>query len=567
MTLAVHSAIIKAVEAELIAAAPADFLMQQAAQHLADFICALIAAQPTPAQVVVAAGGGGNGGDGLYAAALLATAGHQTAALLWHPAGAVHEPAYAAALHAGCEVHSREEIAALAQQKVPAGQRLILVDAIQGLGSTPLSTADAELWHSLEQQADTVVAVDLPTGIAVDSGAAPAPVTTPTVTTPLPRHVTADYTVTFGPLRLAHALSTACGTVFHADITGAAGESLLAMVSDAAAVDAATTLPTTTAAAASAAPAPPATATAATTTNAPAVIECHLAWQNPEPSLQQTALKQWDGITLTDLTPASSDHKYTRGVPTVVAGSTKYPGAAVLSTYAAVQTGAGMVRYAGDCAAAVIARCPEVVLEPDLAAIKETDCWVFGPGVGTSATAAATLRELIHTPQPLIIDADGLTLLAGSQELQQQLQQRPAPTVLTPHAGEFERLTGKRLHDPAAEAVALAAQLRATVLLKGRKTLIATPAGQLTVVDAGNSWAATAGSGDVLAGILATNCARAKHPDAVNWIIAAVATHAVAAQKAATTACGAAPTSASQIAAAIPEAQALLQRSQIQPPK
>lgn len=552
MTLAAHSAIIKAVEAELIAAAPADFLMQQAAQHLADFICALIAAQPTPAQVVVAAGGGGNGGDGLYAAALLTTAGHQTAALLWHPEGAVHEPAYAAALHAGCEVHSREEIAALAQRKIPAGQRLILVDAIQGLGSAPLCTADAELWHSLAQQADTVVAVDLPTGIAVDSGTAPAPVTTPAAaTTPLARHVTADYTVTFGPLRLAHALSNACGAVFNADIAGAAGESLLAMVSDAAPV----------AAAASATP------TAATPVNAPAVIECHLAWQNPDPSLQLPALKQWDAVSLADLTPASSDHKYTRGVPTVVAGSTTYPGAAVLSTYAAVQTGAGMVRYAGDCAAAVIARCPEVVLEPDLTAITKTDCWVFGPGVSTSATAAATLRGLIHTPQPLIIDADGLTLLADSQELQLLLQQRTAPTVLTPHAGEFERLTGKPLHDPAAETVALAMRLRATVLLKGRKNLIATPAGQLTVVDAGNSWAATAGSGDVLAGILATNCARAKHPDAVNWIMAAVATHAVAAQKAATTACGTAPTSASQIAAAIPEAQALLQRSQIQAPK
>ncbi|MBF6202342.1 ADP-dependent NAD(P)H-hydrate dehydratase, partial [Nocardia cyriacigeorgica] len=101
---------------------------------------------------------------------------------------------------------------------------------------------------------------------------------------------------------------------------------------------------------------------------------------------------------------------------------------------------------------------------------------------------------------PVLVDADGLTLLAAEPDL---VRGRTAPTVLTPHAGEFARLTGSSPEPDRVAAVrALAADWRVTVLLKGRATIVAAPGEPTLVNDAGGSWAATAGAGDVLSGIL-----------------------------------------------------------------
>jgi hydroxyethylthiazole kinase-like uncharacterized protein yjeF len=137
---------------------------------------------------------------------------------------------------------------------------------------------------------------------------------------------------------------------------------------------------------------------------------------------------------------------------------------------------------------------------------------VVGPGLGTDEAGAAALWFALDTDLPVIVDADGLTILAAHPDL---VAKRNAPTVLTPHAGEFARLAG---HPPGADRVAatrrLAEAFGATVLLKGNVTVIAEPGsagrsvatggcgGPVYLNRAGQSWAATAGSGDVLSGVI-----------------------------------------------------------------
>ena len=227
--------------------------------------------------------------------------------------------------------------------------------------------------------------------------------------------------------------------------------------------------------------------------------------------------------------PAATDDKYTQGVTGVCAGSATYPGAAVLAVGGAVAATSGMVRYAGSAAAQVLAHFPEVIAAADIATTGRVQSWVFGPGAGVDAPARDRLAEVLATDLPVVIDADGLTLLARAPEL---LRGRAAPTVLTPHAGEFARLTGR---DPAPDRVGavreLAERWRVTVLLKGRATLIAHPGRPVLVNEAGGSWAATAGAGDVLSGIIGALLA-AGHDPAVAAASAARA-HALAAALAA----------------------------------
>ena len=126
--------------------------------------------------------------------------------------------------------------------------------------------------------------------------------------------------------------------------------------------------------------------------------------------------------------------------------------------------------------------------------------WAVGPGLGTDDTGASALWFALETNLPVIVDADALTILAAHPDL---VTGRTAPTVLTPHAGEFARLAGAPPGDDRVAATRkLADQLGVTVLLKGNVTVIAEPGGPVYLNPAGQSWAATAGSGDVLSGIL-----------------------------------------------------------------
>lgn len=197
--------------------------------------------------------------------------------------------------------------------------------------------------------------------------------------------------------------------------------------------------------------------------------------------------------------PGPSDDKYSQGVVGIVAGSARYPGAGVLCSGAAVAATSGMVRYAGTAGPQVLSQYPEVIATEEPEDAGKVQAWVIGPGAGTEDTGVRRLRYVLDTDVPVLIDADGLTLLARHREL---VVGRSAPTLLTPHAGEFARITGTELGADRVEAVrGLAAELGVTVLLKGRATLIASPDGDVLVNDAGSSWAATAGAGDVLSGV------------------------------------------------------------------
>ena len=228
--------------------------------------------------------------------------------------------------------------------------------------------------------------------------------------------------------------------------------------------------------------------------------------------------------------PQRSDDKYTQGVTGVLAGSATYPGAAILCAGAAVAATSGMVRYAGSAAAEVVAHWPEVVVADSAAAAGRVQAWVVGPGLGTGEDAAAALWFALGTDLPVIVDADALTLVAAHPEL---VTGRRAPTVLTPHAGEFARLAGE---PPGADRVgatrALAERLDATVLLKGHVTVIADPGGPTYLNPAGGSWSATAGSGDVLSGmigaLLAAGLAPAEAAATAAFVHAEAALHAAA---------------------------------------
>ncbi|BBX35162.1 carbohydrate kinase [Mycolicibacterium mageritense DSM 44476 = CIP 104973] len=198
--------------------------------------------------------------------------------------------------------------------------------------------------------------------------------------------------------------------------------------------------------------------------------------------------------------PGPHDDKYTQGVTGVLSGSATYPGAAVLSTGAAVAATSGMVRYAGSAAQQVLSHWPEVIASHDAESAGRVQAWVVGPGLGTDETAAEALRFALGTDLPVLVDADALTLLAADPDL---VAERSAPTVLTPHAGEYQRVAGEPVGDDRVSAArGLAARLGVTVLLKGNVTVIAEPGGTAYLNPAGQSWAATAGSGDVLSGVI-----------------------------------------------------------------
>ncbi len=197
--------------------------------------------------------------------------------------------------------------------------------------------------------------------------------------------------------------------------------------------------------------------------------------------------------------PLPSDDKYSRGVLGVVTGSEKYPGAAVMSVTAAVTAGVGMVRYVGPQAPSdlVSTRVPEAVMGEG-----RCQAWLIGSGLeaaGADEAQLAAAHTALASPEPVLLDAGGLDLIE---------QPRSAPTLLTPHAGELARLADRLGIPSDGGGVPLARQvadrLQATVLLKGAVTAIVPPQGAglpvRTQSDA-PSWLATAGAGDVLAGI------------------------------------------------------------------
>ena len=455
---------IRAAEAPLLASLPDGLLMRRAAFGLATAIIGELRARTggvVGRRVCAVVGSGDNGGDALWAATFLRRRGAAADAVLLNP-DRTHPKALAAFRDAGGRVV--ESVTSISKATD------LVIDGVVGIsGSGPLRPAAAEVFEAAGDI--PVVAVDIPSGVDVATGAITGPA------------VHAALTVTFGGLKPVHALAD-CGRVELIDI----GLSL------------------------------------------------------PETDLL--------GFEAADVAarwpvPGVRDDKYTQGVTGVLAGSSTYPGAAVLCTGAAVATHSGMVRYAGSANHEVLAYWPEVIASPTPSSAGRVQAWVVGPGLGTlDAEAAGSLWFALETDLPVLVDADGLTILAAHPEL---VVNRTAPTVLTPHAGEFARLAGAPPGDDRVGACRkLADAFGATVLLKGNVTVIADPGGPVYLNPAGQSWAATAGSGDVLSGMIGALLASGL--PAAEAAAAAAFVHArAAALSAADPGPGDAPTSASRI--------------------
>jgi ADP-dependent NAD(P)H-hydrate dehydratase / NAD(P)H-hydrate epimerase len=444
---------VRAAEKALMATLPEGTLMQRAAAGLARR-CALLLAEAGGvygSTVLLLVGSGDNGGDALYAGARLAARGAQVRALLLRP-DRVHLAGLAALRRAG----------GFTVRDLPSRADLI-VDGIVGIGASGgLRSEAAAIAGTLRDLGGTVVAVDVPSGVAVDTGDVPGDA------------VTADVTVTFGCLKPAHVVGPAAPLAGQIELVDIGLGPMLrtdpaVRVADAADI---------------------------------------AAW--------------WPS-------PGVESDKYTRGVVGVATGSARYPGAALLSTAGALAGPTGMVRYAGSAHEDVVRAHPSVVAAPRVGDAGRVQAWVCGSGLGTDDGARTELRSVLATSLPVLLDADALTLLVDGQHADDL--RRDAPLVITPHDGEFKRLAGEAPGpDRMASALRLAAWINGVVLLKGDRTIVATPSGEVWVNPTGSSALATAGSGDVLAGLLGSLLAAGLPPERA--AVAAAYVHGLAGRRA-----------------------------------
>ncbi len=223
--------------------------------------------------------------------------------------------------------------------------------------------------------------------------------------------------------------------------------------------------------------------------------------------------------------PTAADDKYSRGVVGLRTGSSAYPGASVLGVEAAWRAGAGFVRFIGEgrAADAVIARRPETVVSASADGAR-VGSWVIGSGTDAAQRSdddERELRELLAGDVPVVVDAGALDLVVPDDAAGPDatpVDAGRAPVLLTPHAREFARLSARLGMPPvgdedrAVSASRAATALDAVVLLKGATTIVAGPDGSLIQVSAGTGWLATAGTGDVLGGVLGALIAA--NPDA-----------------------------------------------------
>ena len=234
--------------------------------------------------------------------------------------------------------------------------------------------------------------------------------------------------------------------------------------------------------------------------------------------------------------PGAEAHKHARGRLGVVSGGALSTGAARLAARAGLRIGAGLVKvFCPLDPAPVLASTLEAVMlasfaGPDqLQALADPmDAVVIGPAAGLSETTAHNLGALVRTGAALIVDADALTLFRDQPE--ELFAWLDRDDVLTPHEGEFERLFPGLLAEGRQPAAIEAAKRAGTVVvLKGSATVIAAPDGRCVVNGNGSPWLATAGSGDVLAGMIGGLLAQ--HMDSFDAACAAVWMHADAAHR------------------------------------
>lgn len=427
-------------EQRLLKGKPEGFLMDRAAARLA-VVCAELLQESVGhvygARVAMLVGTGDNGGDALLAGALLRRRGVAVDALI------VGEEAHKRGLGKFRDAYGRvievRSADATAEAEAVLRRADLVLDGIVGISGQPgLRGPAAELVAAIPSEA-LVVTVDLPSGVDPQTGETPA------------AHVRADVTVAFGtmhPCLLLPPAAHAAGRVTFADV-GTQAE-----------------------------------------IDSPPVVQR---------LTDRGVAARWP-------VPPHVAHKYARGVLGVVAGSDTYPGAAVLAVAGAIRAGVGVVRYVGPAhvTTQVLTARPEAV-----PGVGRVQAWLLGSGVEDDPVQDQAIETALTSGLPCVVDAGALDACVRARAGGSRAT--PAESVLlTPHAGELARMLGLLGHKVTRDAVEaqpmrhvrwLATESDSTVLLKGPTTLIAAPSGPIFSQASGVSWMATAGSGDVLAGI------------------------------------------------------------------
>ena len=221
--------------------------------------------------------------------------------------------------------------------------------------------------------------------------------------------------------------------------------------------------------------------------------------------------------------PGPDDHKYSRGYVALLAG--EMPGAISLAAGAAARAGSGYVRLISE---GPVPGVPQAVVQTrgaslELLSDSRIGCLALGPGLGRGEEARALLERALTQPHPLVLDADALHLLSA-----EAVRGLPHTPILTPHAGEFERLFGSLEGSKVDRARSAAARSGAVMVCKGPDTVVAAPDGWAAIAPPASSWLASAGTGDVLTGIVAAM--RARGLDAFEAACAGVWLHKRAAE-------------------------------------
>jgi NAD(P)H-hydrate epimerase len=460
---------------------PGLILMENAAARVVDLLIEKFSPVPER-RIAIVCGRGNNGGDGLAIARQLWTRFRPKSihVLLTTPPGDLNKDA--AANYKMLQASGCPNIIPGPLETIPAEARFadLLIDAVLGTGvNGPASGIPLEAIRVINREFPLakVVAVDVPSGLPTDSGSL------------LGEYVRADYTVTFTAYKLGQMLSPACDLM---------GEIRLGAIG-----------------------------------TPPQMID-------DDPSLNLRLITPDFFASL--LAPRAKDaNKGTYGHVLVVAGSRTKSGAAAMTGLAALRAGAGLVTVASAESAigAIAAQAPELMTEP----LPETESGglaehafeylrplaqnksvlAVGPGLGQDPETVKVVRKLYReTPKILVIDADGLNALAGSEWVGSGY-----PRVLTPHPGEMGRLSGKETDEVQADRIAAARSFAASVevqlVLKGHRTLVAAQNGEVLVNPTGTPAMATGGTGDILTGLIAGMIAQQKgeDPEAIRKAVAA----------------------------------------------
>ncbi|HAV40792.1 MAG TPA: bifunctional ADP-dependent NAD(P)H-hydrate dehydratase/NAD(P)H-hydrate epimerase [Acidobacteria bacterium] len=463
---------------------PGLVLMENAGREVASLLSNELKIGPG-CPVLVIAGKGNNGGDGLVAARHLFNYGVDCEVLLVSREEEVKGDALVnlqIAKKTGIKIKAVPTPALWRRYRPLLKEAPVVIDALFGTGlSSPLSGLYAQVINDLNNSGDLIVAVDIPSGLSADSFELIGPA------------VKADFTVTMAAPKIAHIFPPAedyTGELYVADIS-----------------------------------VPP------------------FLFNRPDFSIE---LVEIDSLQPYFQPREKGTHKGSYGHLLILAGSYGKTGAAAMAGKAALKMGAGLVTVAtaDSCLPVVAKTMPELMTEPlpetsartiseralsrVLELLEGKDALLLGPGLSTHSETSSLVLNLLErikkTKLPVIIDADGLNIISSRREI---LSSLPAKTVLTPHPGEFSRLsgipTGEALRHRLEVGPEFAAKYHLHLVFKGYKSLTVSPQGKIWVNPTGNPGMASGGSGDVLSGFIASEAMQTK--DLTQAVVNAVFVH------------------------------------------